>query len=168
MGLFPIKFACLKGDNMNNTATRVGMNFELERAKKANPELAVRAEAMVELYKDKLQPWSFFVVDNTIIYIGVTAEGKLRAEVESYEPTGWAAGDGHSVRNFLIRNGILKNMSDEIYIGNFDRGDRYVADETETESKAFQGFICGLAVEAGKECQIFLNEGMVTLPAKAS
>lgn len=151
---------------MNNTTTRIGMNFELERAMKANPELGARAEAMVELYKDKLQPWSFFVVDNTIIYIGVTAEGKLRAEVESYEPTGWAAGDGHSVRNFLIRNGILKNMSDEIYIGNFDRGDRYVADET--ESKAFQGFVCGLAVEAGKECQIFLNEGMVTLPAKAS
>ena len=167
MGLFPIKFTCLKGDDMNNTTTRIGMNFELERARKANPELGARAEAMVELYKDKLQPWSFFVVDNTIIYIGVTAEGKLRAEVESYEPTGWAAGDGHSVRNFLIRNGILKNMSDEIYIGNFDRGDRYVADETETESKAFQGFICGLAAEAGKECQIFQNEGMVTLPAKA-
>lgn len=153
---------------MNNTATRVGMNFELERAKKANPELAVRAEAMVELYKDKLQPWSFFVVDNHIIYIGVTAEGKLRAEVEGSEPTGWEAGDGHSVRNFLIRNSILKNMSDEIYIGNFDRGDRYVALETEIESKSFQSLICELGTEAGKECQIFLNEGMVTLPAKAS
>ena len=144
------------------------MNFELERAMKANPELGTRAEAMVELYKDKLQPWTFFVVDNTIIYIGVTAEGKLRAEVESYEPTGWATGDGHSVRNFLIRNGILKNMSDEIYIGNFDRGDHYEAIETETESKAFQGFICGLAVEAGKECYVFENQGIVKLSRKAS
>lgn len=66
---------------MNNTTTRIGMNFELERAMKANPELGARAETMVELYKDKLQPWSFFVVDNHIIYIGVTSEGKLRAEV---------------------------------------------------------------------------------------
>lgn len=153
---------------MNNTVTGVGMNFALERARKANPELAVRAETMADIYKDKLKPWDFFIVDDHIIYIGVTDNGMLRAEVEGSEPTGWADGDGHSVRNFLGLNGILKKMTDEIYIGRFDRGDTYEALETETESKEFRSVICNLAVEAGKECYIFENQGIVKLPCKAS